>query len=93
MPGIRGVSRVRSGPAASKPRWKERKGKLLPRCLLLTLCAELLKGKPFPGCLFSQLQEQLSCWFESRYQQGTFLMPELGPVSAKRVVKNWNISA
>lgn len=70
MPGSRGESRVRSGRAASKPWWKEREAfAAVPSADLVRRAGE---RKAIPWLwehgLFSQLQEQLSCWFEGRYQ-------------------------
>lgn len=66
MPG----SRVRSGQAASKLWWKQREAlAAVPSADLVCRAGE---GKAIPWLwergLFSQLREQLSCWFESRYQ-------------------------
>lgn len=66
--GSPAVSRVRSGRAASKPWWRE-KGALtaVPSASLVCRAREG-KGIPWEHGLFSQLQEQLSCWCEGRYQ-------------------------
>lgn len=66
----RGVSWVRRPRSHSG-----RRGKLLPSADLVPRAGER-KAIPclWEHGLFSQLQEQLSRWFEGQHQQGTFSM-------------------